>query len=278
MVKNKVIFGVDLSLNHWAVCEIDYETGDCLDYQFLTNTKSEQKKDPEHGIFLPSKDTKEGENAENYSERRRAFSIIKLQNYFCEQEKNRRVSGSYVSLEGYAYSAMTRSITQIAEVTGCLKTWLWLDNYKIRIHDPLTIKLFASGKGNCLKKRIVNEAMDLGLYFPKELIKIKKKKGKGKKIPYVNSTLRKGDNSIFAGDRFEKQTIEEYDGAATDISDAFFLGRILRLELMLREGIIELKDLNESERKIFLRVTKAYPENILDRPFIFMNDYDITEM
>ena len=62
--------------------------------------------------------------------------------------------------------------------------------------------------------------------------------------------------------------IEDLDGPATDLADAYFLARMLYTELEVRTGRILLSQLDEGERRIFLRVTKAYPVNILDRQFI----------
>ncbi len=41
-----------------------------------------------------------------------------------------------------------------------------------------------------------------------------------------------------------------------------------RTELRLRAGTLTLADLPDEERRIFLRVTKPFPLNVLDRPWI----------
>ena len=241
------IFGIDLSVNHWAICQIDYNTGKCIDYRYMTNVKGEYNKNVLNAFLLKEQDKKNGESKENYSERRKQFSICSLVNFICYDKKidnTWRKGVIYVSLEGYAYAASSRGMCQIAEVTGCLKSSLYEQKKFVRIHDPLSVKLYATGKGNCLKKDMVLKAKEVGFHISDSLIKKTVKKSK-----------RDGDR-------------EEYTGVGTDLADAFFLARILRTELMLREGIEDLKDLEENERNIFLRVSKAFPENILTRSFI----------
>jgi hypothetical protein len=52
-----------------------------------------------------------------------------------------------------------------------------------------------------------------------------------------------------------------------DLCDAYGLARLLLLELELRSGITKLSDLNEIEIRVFNRITKAFPVNLLDRDF-----------
>jgi len=243
--QNPIIFGIDLSLNHWGVCQIDYQSGKCIDYRYMTSKKTKYNKNVLNAFLLKGQDKKGGESKENYEERRKQFIVQTLANFVCYNNENGWRKGLiYIALEGYAYAASTRGIIQIAEATGCLKSILYKYEKFVRIHDPLSVKLYATGKGNCLKKDIVLKAKECGFSISDSLIEKGIKKSK----------------------RFEDR--EEYKGAGTDLADAFFLGRILRTELMLREGIEDLKDLDENERRIFLRVSKAFPENILSRPFI----------
>lgn len=53
-----------------------------------------------------------------------------------------------------------------------------------------------------------------------------------------------------------------------DIIDAFFVTFLLYYELKIRKGLINLSLLPEYQIRVFNRVTKNYPENILVRPFI----------
>lgn len=53
-----------------------------------------------------------------------------------------------------------------------------------------------------------------------------------------------------------------------DIIDAYFITNLLLHELKIRKGISSTKDYPEEKVRVFNRCTKAYPENILVRPFI----------
>jgi len=56
-----------------------------------------------------------------------------------------------------------------------------------------------------------------------------------------------------------------------DIIDAFFVTLLLYYELKIRKGLINLSLLPEYQIRVFNRVTKNYPENILVRNFIRNN-------
>lgn len=237
------IFGLDLSLDHGGLVTLN-EDGVVTDYAYITAVRKSAEIDPEHSILL-SKRGKE-EPKETFRLRRMGEYRRCLSNFlkFRPVPPEKVVGQLYYSVEGYSYASQTTSICQISELTGYLKQILFENHGKIRIHDPLSVKLFATNKGNCLKKDIVQRAQ-LAFDIPEGLIKkvVKKNKKRGTQV-------------------------DEYDGPATDIADAYFLARMLYKELQLRKGNISLSQLSEGERRIFLRVTKANPVNILDRKFI----------
>jgi len=234
------VFGLDVSLDHGGVVVLD-ENGKVIDYRYLTSVKKMVDVDPAHSIFLSKKGKDESKDVfrlrrmKEYAER-----IWNVQPTTC-------IHNSYYSIEGYSYASKSTSICQIAELTGYIKRRLFEDGGKIRIHEPKSVKLFATGKGDASKKEVVVHSFD---DFPDALIQRKmiKKKGKTSLPP--------------------AQWWEEYDGPATDLADAYFLARMLYVELKLRSGEVTLQNLPENERRIFLRVTRAYPVNILDRQFI----------
>lgn len=53
-----------------------------------------------------------------------------------------------------------------------------------------------------------------------------------------------------------------------DIIDAFFIVNLLYHELKIRKGLLNISTLTEKQISVFNRCTKAYPINILVRPFI----------
>jgi len=237
------IFGLDISLDHGGVVVLD-TTGMVADYCFLTTVKKYASVDPKHSVLL-SKQEKDEPKAV-FRLRRMNEYLHGLMNF--EHKVSSLIPPSYYSIEGYSYGSAgtSTSICQIAELTGYIKHMIYEGGGLIRIHDPLSVKLFATGKGNCMKKDVVEAAFlssKWGFVFPEGLIKKKMIKKKDEKV-------------------------EEYDGPATDIADAYFLARMTYTELQLRDGELLLKQLSEGERRIFLRVTKMYPVNVLDRPFI----------
>lgn len=242
-MKEPLVLGIDLSLNHWALCQIDYKTGNVVSYAYMSDKKNMYKADSGNSTYLVPRDKKGGENLENFEERRKDFSINTLFKHITHEHRVDKYSDRYITIEGYAYASSTRSLCQLAEVSGIVKMMLYNSNIYVRIHDPLTVKLYATGRGHCLKKDVIAAAAVCGFNIHSSLIKHTKKK-------------------------IKDTTVEEYDGIGTDLADSFFLARILRTELMLRAGIVTLENLPDNERSIFLRVTKAFPENILSRPFI----------
>lgn len=53
-----------------------------------------------------------------------------------------------------------------------------------------------------------------------------------------------------------------------DVYDAFSLAHLARTEDLVRGGHVTLEKLQPGARAIFLRTTKAYPENLLARPYL----------
>jgi len=232
------IFGLDISLDHGGIVVLNGD-GKVINYCFLTATKKYIDVDPKHGFLLSKKG--EDESKETFRLRRMKEYLEKLVDF---ERIMPSVEAMFFSIEGYSYSSKTTSICQIAELTGYLKHIIFEDGGCIRIHDPLSVKLFAVGKGSCMKKDIVNEALSQGFNIPGGLVKKKQVKKK------------------------ESVKVEEFDGPATDLADAYFLANMIYIELKLRSGELMLRQLKENERRIFLRVTKKYPVNILDRSFV----------
>lgn len=136
----------------------------------------------------------------------------------------------YVAIEGYAYGA-TGKVFEIGEFVGGLKQMLFNMGIKIRVYEPTVVKLSSTGRGNADKIRMIDE-------YEK----------------YNEKQLNLSD--------LPQYKIKE------DIVDAYYICKLLRLELMLRKALIKLEDLSETEIKIFNRCTKSNPVNILGRGFI----------
>jgi Holliday junction resolvasome RuvABC endonuclease subunit len=138
---------------------------------------------------------------------------------------------SYAAIEGYALNAKGL-VFNIAEATMCTKMALYENNIPLRIYDPNSIKKFATGHGNAGKVEM-HEAFE--------------------NFTELKVNLRE---------------LPELKSPREDLIVAFFIAKLLQLELKLRYGIIALRDLPLETITIFNRTTKFYPENILARPFI----------
>ena len=143
---------------------------------------------------------------------------------------------THVSIEDYAYNAHGQ-VFHIGEYVGGLKQIYYRKEILIRQHEPPVVKMFGTGKGNCDKIRMCDE-------YDKLL-----------------------DGQI------DLKNLPQYKSPKEDVVDAYYLCKLLRLELLLRMGIVKLEDCTEKQIQIFNRVTKAYPVNILARPFVGEEDY-----
>lgn len=234
------IFGLDISLKHYGLVEVSEETGEVLNYRFMTDMRKFVDADSKHGIFYRP-DPKNDSETENFCRVHRVVKDI--------EDVVWPTSGAIIfAIEAYGFATMSPKFAEIAEQTGAVKSMLLRGGAQYRLHDPDSVKLFGAANGHALKKDMVVAAtifFDGVWWFPPALLKEVKKKIGVKK----------------------QQIVEEYDGPGTDLADAFWLAQLLRTEMMLRNGKITLADLPESQIRVFNRVTKAFPVNILDRPF-----------
>lgn len=148
----------------------------------------------------------------------------------------------YVAIEDYAYAA-TGKVFHIAEFSGVLKHNLHISGKKLRLYDPPTIKMFATKRGNADKIAMVDHFDDpLGLWQNK---------------PSVNFLI---DSS---------RPNSKYDSPRSDIVDAYFIVKLLQLELSLKSGIITLGSFSDKVvHNIFERVTKGNPTPLITRDFL----------
>jgi hypothetical protein len=141
----------------------------------------------------------------------------------------------YVAMEGYSYSS-TGQVFNIAEMTSCIKMYMYENNIPFRIYDIASIKISNNCKGNCDKISMeinyekLEDKVDLSF------------------LPMV----------------YEKKAGNPKD----NIVDAFCICKLLLLEIKLRTGRIAMRTLDESSIRIFNRITKSNPVNILDNDFI----------
>lgn len=248
-----IVIGVDLSPNHFGVCSIDCDTGRVFEKGFLTDSKRFlDTKFADYEYFLEW--VCKGEDRDNFVARRREYvsfniwnCILQMLYHFYDKKGvllgNTKFDNVYVAMETYAYGVHSRGILENAEICGSLKNSLYCQNIKLRLVDPLSVKKWAVNKGHCSKKEMVSAAINNGFDVSTKLIKVSSKKVKD-------------------------EDVEEYSGPGTDLADAYFLADMLRTELLVRKGKVQLEDLPVNKREIFLRVTGRNPENLAVRPFV----------
>lgn len=112
--------------------------------------------------------------------------------------------------------------------------------------------------GGAVKDVITDEAgVLLRLHGPESVKIAATGKGDAKKEEMIAAAKEAGfDFSSYGGD------------ACEDLSDAYFIAELLRQEVLVSRGLVSLADLTPHMRKVFLRVTKAHPVNLLDRPWL----------
>lgn len=136
----------------------------------------------------------------------------------------------YAGLEGYAYSAISNSSYQYGELGCCARMELARNSCAFRIHDPKSVKMFAFGKGNA-------DASQL--------------------LEIVPESLRSEWKRIERGLKGQQ--------VAEDLAVAYWMARLVWIEVELRAGRKLLSSLKPHEIRVFNRVTKTYPTNLLDR-------------
>lgn len=150
---------------------------------------------------------------------------------FCNRIMNFCKDSDYCAVEGYAYSSSAGLVFDIAEFSGKIKHSLYESGKNLRIYDISSIKMFGTDRGNSQKQDMVDN-----------FLKLKFKE-------------------------FDWSFLNKYDSPHTDLVDAFWIAKLLQLELKLRKGLVSLKSLTEKQIQIFNRVTKAHPANILATDF-----------
>jgi len=247
MDNNSIIIGLDLSLEHFGMVALNAE-GQAFHCSYMYPAQKyvlaieKFMSFPCRGWLTLKKN--EGEGRDFHTIRRIDSASTIIENAITNITQLRPW---YVAIEDYAIGAAfsgSTGLIQIAEMTGVVKHWIYMNGGAIRTYDPSTVKLYATGKGNALKRHVIEAVEKEGFKLPPEMFK--------------------AVNKIWQG-----KPDKEFDGPGSDLCDAYTLARMLWTELQVRAGKIELKDLPEHIReKIFFRVTKANPVNILAREFI----------
>lgn len=216
--------GLDMAINHAALVVLNDKT-DLVDVRFFTNKKTYAKKYGQS--LLAELDTEDAHlfDVNRLNEIKQVLQVwmdLLLTSYM----------PCYVGLEDYALG-MSRKAHQMGEVGGVARLALWESTIPFRLHDPSSVKIFATGKGNADKEEM--------------------------KASYATTYATTIPVRFSTG--LPRETEE-------DIFDALTLARMVMVEDQLRRQAVRLVDLPGNETRVFQRVTGANPVNILGREWI----------
>lgn len=219
------IVGIDLSLNHSGFVELDGD-GNLTWWQFVSDVLKHSTLHPERGVFMPhKKDKAKGNDREQVNADRLAWWQLQL-NYFMKLRRP-----THVGIEDYAIKAESNSAYQTGELGGVARLAAMDVGAKLRLHDPLSGKMFSAHAGNA---ESITVDMAVRERWP--------------------------DTANWNG-------VPEIP--RIDLSCAYVIARMVLVETKLRSGELQLKELeHEKEIAVFTRCTKANPISLLGRDWI----------
>jgi Holliday junction resolvasome RuvABC endonuclease subunit len=225
------IQGWDIAPNHAGFVEI--EDGHVLALWYYTTLVEAAKRGKDHAEKAPTLATKD------LDER----SLLRT--LWVEDFIKRRVLPSkpdFIGIEGYALEG-GNSPHYTGELGGAVRRLAYGSGAKVRIVDPMTVKMFAAHNGAAKKPQVRAAILERwGLRF-NEFDPPKKKNAKNQ-----NTTT------------------------SEDLCDAYAIAKFVSVEIELRAGRITLSDLHAKEIQCFNRVTKAYPVNLLGREWLWKGE------
>lgn len=230
------IIGVDLGLNHCGL--VQFDDGEMTNFWYITDYAGSAEKSKEHGIRLKIPSAKSKDRQLKSVERLAVMSghINKILN---------QTTPDYVGMEDYAIRE-EQGAHYLGEIGGIIRLVLYLHPIRFRLHDPVTVKMYGAHDGTCSKEyarhtyiqrwNLPFEQYDQPLAKPT------------KRVPNPKQNTQ----------------------TSGDLSDAYAIAQMVWDEVRIRAGTIMLSDLEHNkERQVFLRVTKTYPVNLLDREWIY---------
>jgi len=233
MDKGIIVHGWDVSLNHAAFVQLT--DGVMTDFWYITSVVGSANKSKEHGTRLPISKSKERQTKQ--------MSRLAWLEHFIDKKILMPNQPNYVGLEDYAIRA-EQGAHYLGEIGGIARILCWFRGVNLRLHDPISTKMFTTHDGTAQKdsvERAVNSRWghDFSEYNP----------------PKGNPTKSNPDPK-------QNRTTSE------DLADAYALAQMVWTEVQLRHGEVLLKDMHPKEVQVFNRVTKTYPISLLDREWI----------
>jgi Holliday junction resolvasome RuvABC endonuclease subunit len=222
------VIGLDIALNHGAAIELT--DGKLSNWWFYTDMAGVADKGKKRATRLQL----------NVKDRqhRQMTRLAQVEHWL---DKTILVPNrpDYVGVEDYAIRA-EQGAHYIGEIGGIARILLWFRGIPFRLHDPTSVKMFATHDGTAQKDAIERAV----------------KSRWGADFSEVNMPKPP---------RAKKQNRV----TSEDLADAFAIAKLVSTEYAIRSGDMTTKDLeHDKERRVFNRVTKTYPTSLLDREWI----------
>jgi len=232
-----VTCGGDISFAHFALCKVQIDneapdpvsTATPIDWWFLTDKAYLAKAAVGHGLGIRLPKIADPET--------RAMVRMDILAW-CAWAASKGVDMAVI--EGFALAAVQRNPYELGGVGYITRRGWFRTGVPFRVYGPSQLKKFVCHKGGGWAK------------------------GMAKQIAMEKARERWPD-AIARFDRFKGRT--ENGDCFEDLVDAFTLGVLGGVELMLRSGDLTLKELeHDAERAVFNETSKHQTENLLVRP------------
>lgn len=215
------ILGADLALNHSGFVLLN-EDGNMTEWTFTSDVK---KHVATCGLLMPFSKKPGLDREQNNARRLHWWS--KYAPTLLDAWKP-----THAIIEDYALSAQGQ-MYQIGEVGGVLRLATVRRKILMRLHDPLTVKLYGAHHGGAKPETILMEVFE-----------------------------RWPETKIWESLELVPQM---------DLAVAYVLAKMGHTEILLRAGKLQIDSLHEKEIAVFNRVTKANPTNLLSRDWITLS-------
>lgn len=221
----------DMALNHAGFIQLD--DGKMTNFWYITDIAGSADRSKEHGTRMPILKT-------NDRQLRGIERLATMEEYIADVILAEHPE--FVGIEDYAIRA-EQGAHYLGEMGGVARLLAYHSGAKVRLHDPISLKMYITHDGTA-DKNLVVECVKQRWKVDFEKYDVKPKEGK----------------------RPNHQTSE-------DLCDAYGLAQLVWAEIRLRAGKLTLDKLgHDKERQVFMRVTKTYPVNLLDREWIHKDE------
>lgn len=239
--KVKVVIGLDISLNHTGFTALNIKTGEVCFYAYVTDKEKFVLRKQICVCF-----TKRLKFNTNNTETREVVRSRLVRQWILNTIKDistRNMIITHAAIEGFSFASASRSVYQIGGLVEGIKSLLYSRRILMRTYSPKTIQSWA-GVSNVKHK-----------------------------VDMIHSAIYNGfaalDTDCLLSVVKAKSGKDRVECPASDLADAYWLAHMLRTEILLRTGDMDLKkDLTDKRRKLLLNTTPKRKVNYLGYDFI----------